>query len=151
MRRFVDSLKATGKQTVVSVTAWVVMKGAGFTFEMPQKVEPKTTDESDPKIGKYKATKWKLQLGDEELNVKCVSSPKAAQALLAGCEVPGAKVVRTKLPNGVTECALPGPPRAVLMRLFPMGPQSCSVEATRATGEPSQDARRFVESFVKAK
>jgi hypothetical protein len=152
MRRFVDSLKATGKPTVLSVTPWVVMEGKGFRFEMPEKAEAKITDVTDPKLGKVKATKYVAILGEEELSVTCmeVSSTKAAKALLAACETPGPKVSRTKLPNGATECAIVGPP-TVLVRLFPLGKQTCLVSATRTVGESTQDARRFVESFAKAK
>ena len=50
----------------------------------------------------------------------------------------------------------PGSPTAtgsktMLMRIFPLSAQTCTATATREAVDPSQDARRFVESFAKAK
>ena len=155
MRRFVDSLKLTGKQTVVSLTPWATMKGDGFVFEMPKGGDPKITEKSDPALGKHTSTIWVYQLPEEELKVTCLSGPaisseKAMKALLAPCEQPRFKIVKTTLPTGATECAI-WAQETVLMRVFPLKSQTCVVTASRKTGESSQDARRFVESFAKAK
>ena len=155
MRRFVDRVKASGKPTVVSLTPWVVMLGKGFTFEMPQQTNAEIKDGTEPKLGKHKQTQWKSQVGDEGFSVTCyagptVASPKALESLLAACDVAQNKPVRTKLPSGSTQCTLTGS-HSLLMRVFPLIGQTCVVAATRGTGDFSQDARRFVESFAKAK
>ena len=150
MRRFVDSLKLTGKPTVLSVTPWVALSTSGARFELPTAVEPVTTEVTDPQLGKHKATKWVATLGEETLSVTChdVTSLKAKKAILSVCDKP--KDVRTLLPSGATECAIAGPP-TILMRVFSLPNQTCIAAATRQLGETTQDARRFVESFAKAK
>ncbi len=152
MRRFVESLKATGTPTVVSVTPWVVISGNGFTFQLPEKTEAQIKDEAEPGAGKYKISKWKLRVGEEDFNISCMAgstalSAKAAQQALSMCDPAKAKVVRTKLPNGATECSVSGP-KTILLRVFPLAGQTCMVSATRETGESTQYARRFVESFA---
>ena len=77
-----------------------------------------------------------------------LAGTKPMKALLAACELPNAKVVRTVLPNGATECTVAGGPRMILMRSFPMGTQTCVVAATRATGELSTDDLRSLVAFA---
>ncbi|MBS1153105.1 MAG: hypothetical protein H6Q89_4803 [Myxococcaceae bacterium] len=153
MRRFVDSLKPTGKQTVVSATPWVAIKGDGFSFELPQKVEPKTAVAEDPKIGKFRSIKWKLRVADEQFDVLCMNGPKVTardslNQIMGMCGMAGATFFRTTLPNGVTECSNLGPP-VVLLRFFPAGNEVCIAGAMREKDALSQSARRFVDSFVR--
>jgi hypothetical protein len=155
MRRFVDSLKLTGKPTVVSVTPWVSIKGNGFSFELPEMVKPASQQSMESHEGKATLTKWNFSLLEESLNVHCMASTgpaydRASQGFFGVCDASQGKVVKAKLPTGATECTVTGK-KTVLARIFPLTGQICMIFATRDTGEPSQDARRFVESFAKAK
>lgn len=157
MRRFVDSLKVTGKQTILAATTpWVRIKGRGFSFELPEAVEPRAQDAEQPGLGKYKSTQWKLELGPEKLIVDCSAGPivgtrAGAKLLLDGfLKASKGPTTQTKLPSGATELVLSGPPSG-LVRFHTLPGQTCVIGATREAGETTQEGRRFVESFAKTK
>jgi hypothetical protein len=138
-----------------SPAPWVAMVGANFSFLMPAKAEPKETEGSDPELGNFVSTRWAMRWADEEFSVLCmegpmIHTPKALSSLLGVCKSADGKGARTQLPGGAFQCSNPGPP-SILVRVIPMGTRACLVGAARKDGEPSKDARRFVESFVKLK
>lgn len=145
MRRFVDSLRRTGKQTVLAAnTPWVTIPCPGCTFLLPKAATPEKRVD-----GKMRSTRWKHVAGQETYDAGCTDDPKlTAKAMLDLAISTGAKnATRHDLPGGAYELAAPG----MLTRIYPQ-PKSnrvCMLNAySQSPDALSTDARRFVESFA---